>query len=868
MTSPRSHQPSMSFSPSVPGPGPHDSTTAGGASRAVSDLPQAQVDAIIRAKRKAREPKACYPCHARKVKCDRNLPCDGCVKRDHAELCSYERPSKRRTTADTGASAYTDGVGAEVGPGPGHGFGLGPSGGTPFGGTGAGVSLGDGVGFGDGHVRLKQEPGMSNQASPAMSGGRISIAREDWDNTRTRLKEMEQMLATLRAGLDKANEEGQTSTLETGSVQSGDASTRSKGASPEREGIHAPNTLGEGTVHLGSRSVLAYILNNKSGSDQLQTLLEGGILPKLGLDNESATYPFVDLWSSDMSTFDISAVCYALPTDQQCKEFFCYYRDIAGAIYPVIEDVVQFEKDLDLMLHNRTATGGVYRADNDQAQRPFGISIAYLGLLFAVLASGCQSSDLPGKERELTSQVYVCCSYQCLRMTNFLSQPTIEAIQTLLVIGNVLSYNMNPGISYVLLGMTLRMGLALGLHVESSHFSSAERYRRRHVWWSMAWQDSHFSLSYDRPSTTAVCQPEIAYREDSKTGERSYFETLCQVINLALEVVRSRMLSPHSQMSWRTIQDFKERIQRTMIQAAPYLRDQNYCTTATEHLERAVLKLHSSYFLSELCRPALKSTADTHDPATARMRSDCLENLMMTVEAYIDMHTVSSHASRSWIALQRAISSIFLLAVTDECKSNTHFWTLLRKLKAIVYERANAEFDYGGTAAADPSTAPPASTDPTNRSPSFSTLLGTPLNSTISPAAATAATTTAGGSLSSPAAAAAAADTQTQWAKPLTKTLRALEKLEAAFHTRPSPSLLSTGASPSYLNPASAAYANTGGNAFPPMTGAGASAPASAMTPGVSSLPPPTPESSTSGEWSIPNILDRAQEYIHPPLWS
>lgn len=46
----------------------------------------------------------------------------------------------------------------------------------------------------------------------------------------------------------------------------------------------------------------------------------------------------------------------------------------------------------------------------------------------------------------------VCCSYQCLRMTNFLSQPTIEAIQTLLVIGNVLSYNMNPGISYVLLG--------------------------------------------------------------------------------------------------------------------------------------------------------------------------------------------------------------------------------------------------------------------------------------------------------------------------------------------------------------------------------------------------------------------------------
>lgn len=124
--------------------------------------------------------------------------------------------------------------------------------------------------------------------------------------------------------------------------------------------------------------------------------------------------------------------------------------------------------------------GGIYHTDSDPTQGAFGVSLAYLGLLFAVLASGCQSSDLPAKERELTSQVYgmmrclfplstallfygwsylkkkknslVCCSYQCLRMTNFLSQPSVEAIQTLLVIGNVLSYNMNPGVSYVLLG--------------------------------------------------------------------------------------------------------------------------------------------------------------------------------------------------------------------------------------------------------------------------------------------------------------------------------------------------------------------------------------------------------------------------------
>lgn len=85
---------------------------------------------------------------------------------------------------------------------------------------------------------------------------------------------------------------------------------------------------------------------------------------------------------------------------------FYYYKDISGAIYPVLEDITEFENALDLMLRTRTSMGGEYRADADESQKPFGVSLAYLGLLFAVLASGCQSSDYGSKERELTSQVY------------------------------------------------------------------------------------------------------------------------------------------------------------------------------------------------------------------------------------------------------------------------------------------------------------------------------------------------------------------------------------------------------------------------------------------------------------------------------
>lgn len=257
--------------------------------QSISELPQAQIDAIIRTKRKAREPKACYPCHTRKVKCDRNHPCDGCVKRDHADLCSYERPSKKRQ-ANT---PYLQTLGNDD---------------LPESSIPSVESSG---------VQIKSETVDSGPAE-FDSGGRISVPREHWNNVCNKLKEMEQAISTLRNGLEQIDG-GRSSATIPGRAQSVDANNSSARTSPEQEGIHTTHTYGEGTVHLGSRSVLAYILN-KSGSLQAQALLEGGILPKLGLDNETATYPFVDLWSSDTSAFDVNAVCGALPNDQQILE--------------------------------------------------------------------------------------------------------------------------------------------------------------------------------------------------------------------------------------------------------------------------------------------------------------------------------------------------------------------------------------------------------------------------------------------------------------------------------------------------------------------------------------------------------------------
>lgn len=45
------------------------------------------VSEVLKRKRKARAIKACFPCRHRKVRCDGNVPCSSCQRRNHVELC-------------------------------------------------------------------------------------------------------------------------------------------------------------------------------------------------------------------------------------------------------------------------------------------------------------------------------------------------------------------------------------------------------------------------------------------------------------------------------------------------------------------------------------------------------------------------------------------------------------------------------------------------------------------------------------------------------------------------------------------------------------------------------------------------------------
>ncbi|KMU73176.1 hypothetical protein CISG_03436 [Coccidioides immitis RMSCC 3703] len=223
-------------------------------------------------------------------------------------------------------------------------------------------------------------------------------------------------------------------------------------------------------------------------------------------------------------------------------------------------------------------------------------------------------------------------------------------------------------------------------------------------------------------------------------------------------------------MSFAVTRAYREEITRILADAAPHLRDPKFCTTPKQNLERLGLKLHSSYIASELCRPALKVTADPTDATTAAVRKECIQALSRTVEAYVELHAANPQASRSWISLQRTISSAFLLAVLEESKHDAHIRCLLLQLEHAIAERTAAD-------ATDKGPSPGASKSVSEGSPHLISGVTNIPTSTLDPTQI---------STTSTIPASVATDTETQWQKPLTKSLRALQKLNAAFsmHSR------------------------------------------------------------------------------------
>ncbi|KAK4455253.1 C6 transcription factor [Podospora aff. communis PSN243] len=584
--------------------------------------------------------RACNPCRARKVRCSYQLPCQTCVDRELPQLCVYDAPQKRTSAASSIAAPSPS-----------------PSFASPA------TTFSPATAFSPG---FPAPPHLTTAWAPSKS---------DWEQLVAKIDKIEYGLQSVRRDIAaRSSSQSKRSAREQDDESPvPDESASDEASLPARDGVHSRHPVTGEHVFLGPNSVpaMAMALSQQGGNDStVRDLLDKSVLPIFTLENESTTYPFVDLWGlPHASPVRIEKLCAMLPSDSDCLQCVRQYRDTAHVLFPGIVNMQQFEVEVTRFLITRTSQG----ADTDKPilteQGVYGKSVHWLGLLFSCLASGYQgSSNSSRRERQLTSQVYVCCAYECLRIVNYLSCCQLDDIQNLLVLTNVISNSMNAGVAWVLLGLTMRLAQGLGLHHEPSlqGLPAEERTLRQEIWSRIIWQDSLLSISYDRATPTANLTRWRTSQPARPPNGFSYTECMLQLCTVALEVVSSRLQPMSIQRKLQMIKERRKEVDIIAEQACAHLRDSSACALMKDHLEHWNWRMHCSHVVSELCKPVLAKRGSQNQDLKdeiASLRKVCIDALVDTVDAFLKLQNLTFFARTSWAAVHRSLGSALLLGI-------------------------------------------------------------------------------------------------------------------------------------------------------------------------------------------------------------
>ncbi|CEL01103.1 hypothetical protein ASPCAL00695 [Aspergillus calidoustus] len=239
-------------------------------------------------RRRPRECKTCHQCRASKVRCDRNVPCSNCVKRGFN--CTYGRPPPAPPVASKPSTAPQSFISSTVPSTVGSASQFPPS-------SSYATDSQD--------VYYAADSGLEDLSET------VSISHIKWEEINTKMRDMEHLISSLTS-IFQAHSKQPRKLTEPRSDVSSFARDQSP---PVQERRYGSTTLKTGSVHIGSRSAFVDILDKtKSSSDPPRD----DLITELAMGNETASYPFVDLWSSDPFTFNIGGVCDVLPPDDQC----------------------------------------------------------------------------------------------------------------------------------------------------------------------------------------------------------------------------------------------------------------------------------------------------------------------------------------------------------------------------------------------------------------------------------------------------------------------------------------------------------------------------------------------------------------------
>ncbi|KAL4804043.1 hypothetical protein BDV18DRAFT_166241 [Aspergillus unguis] len=396
----------------------------------------------------------------------------------------------------------------------------------------------------------------------------------------------------------------------------------------------------------------------------------------LGLHNTYSSYPFIDSRTAQerwVALLDI------LPHRNEVLKFFHFYRSSAYPFNPILVDVDKFESDICVYL-GAYASGEL--ADRDRVSEHWASpkSVGQISLLLATLAAGAHFSDLENPQRSEVCQDFARRSFQALRLANFLFRPSLDVVQAMLVLGNTLQNNGQSDAAWAFLGTTVRLAQTLGLHSERGtlHWPEHAKVKAKSLWSMTVWQDSLLSLCYDRPPivSTRGWTPHV----NPEPSGFSYLMLMHSICWIALNIIQIQELpQPEPSPNLTLLAE----LDQTYSQAQPHLRQRESCKNLQENLEHLALRMHVSFCVSVLCRPAIRKNPQAgEDPNYITLRARAKESLITASKAFLDFQALSIVPLRTWSMVHTVLSSTLLLCTWHETRDDAECRELQQKASA------------------------------------------------------------------------------------------------------------------------------------------------------------------------------------------
>lgn len=187
--------------------------------------------------------------------------------------------------------------------------------------------------------------------------------------------------------------------------------------------------------------------------------------------------------------------------------------------------------------------------------------------------------------------------------------------------------------------------------------------------WTILWQDSLLSLSFDRSPIATMTRCQLPLGPRALTEGLSYTEAmyhLCQKILLSVNNDTS------TQPDYNQIMADSDEVENLRHQVYPCFRTKDACKTVSDRLHYYALRLHTSFVVSVLTRPSLRRGGNIGMTLTqkADLFNRCKESLTETVRMYLKMHSLSVIPTRSWAFTYHGLSSAVLLGILGETKTD------------------------------------------------------------------------------------------------------------------------------------------------------------------------------------------------------